>query len=103
MQTLAENAVTHGIEPRAAGGTLRIALAREGGRLIIQVRNPRTQGAEVERHGIGLAGARARLQLAFGEEARLQVAETDDAFEVKVECPWVKAEDERAEHAYPDR
>lgn len=103
LQTLVENAVTHGIEPRAAGGTLHIALSREGGRLKLRVTNPRTPGAEVERHGIGLAGARARLQLAYGEEARLRVAETGDTFEVTVECPWVKAEDGRTDHAHPDR
>ena len=103
LQTLVENAVTHGIEPRADGGRLNVSLSREDDHLKLRVTNPRTPGPEVERHGIGLAGARARLQLAFGPEARLRVTETDDAFEVQVECPWMSADDERKNHAHPDR
>ncbi len=103
LQTLVENAVTHGIEPRAAGGTLKVSLLRDGDRLKLRVMNPRVPGTEVERHGIGLAGARARLQLAFGSEAELRVTETGDAFEAQVECPWMNADDERTNHAHPDR
>lgn len=103
LQTLVENAVTHGIEPRAAGGILQVTLSRAGDRLTLRVTNPRAPGTEVERHGIGLAGARARLQLAFGPDARLWVMESGDAFEVQVECPWMKADDERTGDAHPDR
>ncbi len=103
LQTLVENAVTHGIEPRAAGGSLNVSLSREDDHLKLRVTNPRAPGPEVERHGIGLAGARARLQLAFGPEARLQVTETGDNFEVQVECPWMNADDERTNHAHSDR
>jgi len=102
LQTLVENAVTHGIEPSAAGGILFVSVSREGDQLKVRVTNPRIPGTEVERHGIGLAGARARLQLAFGMDARLRVTETGDAFEVQVECPWMKADDERMGDAHPD-
>lgn len=103
LQTLVENAVTHGIEPLAGGGTLKIAAWRETGSLRLRVANPREGAGGEGRHGIGLAGARARLQLAFGGEAALDIAETGDAFEVGVRCPWVEAGDERRGDAHPDR
>ena len=100
LQTLAENAVTHGIEPLAEGGILRIVLGREGDRLSLVVTNPRAAATGEGRHGIGLAGARARLQLAFGMEARLEAAAAGDRFEVRVSCPWTESE---ASDAHPDR
>lgn len=103
LQTLVENAVTHGIEPLAAGGTLSIVARREGGSLQLRVVNPREVGSGSGRHGIGLAGARARLQLAFGGEAGLDIAESGDTFEVRVQCPWVEADEERTDDAHPDR
>ena len=100
LQTLAENAVTHGIEPLASGGVLEIAVERRDGRLRIRVSNPRDPDARVEgQHGIGLAGARARLQLAFGAEAGLEVAAGRDHYEVRVECPWLETE---GPDAHPD-
>lgn len=100
LQTLAENAVTHGIEPLVCGGVLKIAVNHQGGHLRIWVSNPRDPAAQVERqHGIGLAGARARLQLAFGAEAELKVAAGTDHYEVRVECPWLVGEDR---DAHPD-
>ncbi|MGH8127413.1 MAG: sensor histidine kinase [Gammaproteobacteria bacterium] len=100
LQTLAENAITHGIELRAKGGTLRIKLWRERANLMLAVGNSLSSGMSEARHGIGLAGARARLQLAFGAKAELVVAETADRFEVRVRCPWV--EDGR-DDAHSDR
>jgi two-component system sensor histidine kinase AlgZ len=92
LQTLVENAITHGIEPRTAGGTLYIALHRDAAYLQLAVTNPLMRGASAGRHGIGLAGARARLQLAFGADAELAVAETEDQFIVRVRCPWMESE-----------
>jgi len=91
LQTLVENAVTHGVEPRAEGGTLRIVLRRDGDRLFLAVTNPLNAGTSEGRHGIGLAGVRARLQIAFGAEAELGTTESEDRFEVKVSCPWVES------------
>ena len=100
LQTLAENAITHGIEPRAEGGTLRIKLYRDRENLMLAVGNPLLPGMGGGRHGIGLAGARARLQLAFGARAELSVDTTGGRHEVQVRCPWMES---GRDDAHPDR
>ena len=40
LQPLLENAVVHGIAPLAEGGEISIRIARKGGRLLVQIRNP---------------------------------------------------------------
>jgi two-component system sensor histidine kinase AlgZ len=90
LQPLVENAVTHGVEPSAAGGRLVIRTRRAGRRLEIAVENPMTTAGEAG-HGIGLAGVRARLAVAFGDQATLALEETRDRFVAQVLCPWQTA------------
>ncbi|WP_305825274.1 sensor histidine kinase [Massilia brevitalea] len=76
LQPLVENAIRHGLEPKLAGGEVRIVAAVEGGRLRVQVLDdglgadapPAAKGA-----GTALANIRARLQHRYGERASLHL------------------------------
>jgi two-component system LytT family sensor kinase len=74
LQTLVENAVKHGIAAELEGGDLIIRASREAGSLLLEVENtghlsePRPGGKPV-----GLANARERLRLLYGDRASLQL------------------------------
>jgi LytS/YehU family sensor histidine kinase len=78
VQTLTENAVKHGIGERRDGGTIQIeADAPTGDRLRLHVRNPGTLQEEADPgSGTGLANARERLRLLFGDEASLHLRQS---------------------------
>jgi len=63
LQPLVENAVRHGIEPAAAGGTIEISVRHDGQMLLILIRDSGV-GLAAEPSapgGIGIANTRARL------------------------------------------
>jgi hypothetical protein len=74
LQTLVENAVKHGIATELEGGDLIIRASREVRSLLLEVENtgylsePRPGGKPV-----GLANARERLRLLYGDSASLQL------------------------------
>ncbi|MEN1939707.1 histidine kinase [Luteimonas sp. MJ174] len=74
LQTLVENAIKHGLEPRTAAGTVWIRARRSDGTVAVTVAddgdgfNAKTSGT-----GIGLKNVRERLRLVFGGEAALAV------------------------------
>jgi LytS/YehU family sensor histidine kinase len=74
LQTLVENAIKHGLEPRTAGGHVWIRARRNDGVVAITVAddgdgfNSKTSGT-----GIGLKNVRERLRLVYGAEATLAV------------------------------
>ena len=72
LQPLSENAVRHGIAPRAAGGHIEITARRRGGSLEIEVRDD-GPGAGSIREGVGIANTRARLTQLYGPHARLDL------------------------------
>jgi LytS/YehU family sensor histidine kinase len=77
VQTLVENAIKHGISLRPSGGFLTVASRFEGGDLRLEVMN---SGRIVETGAgtrLGLANARARLALLFGEDAELTLENRD--------------------------
>lgn len=78
LQTLVENAVKYGIDPRREGGELVIAAWADGARLEIRVTNPgaldpATPGRSAASTGVGLRNASERLQLLFGGQASLSL------------------------------
>jgi LytS/YehU family sensor histidine kinase len=79
LQTLAENAVKHGIARLPTGGALSIAARVVEHELRIEVIN--TGGfivATEESANVGLENARARLRLMYGARASLTVATLDE-------------------------
>jgi len=93
LQPLVENAIRHGLEPKVAGGEVRIVAAVEDGRLRLLVRDdglgvdapPAAQGA-----GTALANIRARLQHRYGERAslRLQHVMQGAGIDATIELPY---------------
>jgi signal transduction histidine kinase len=74
LQTLVENAIKHGLEPRVGGGTIWIRARRCNDSVAVTVAddgegfNTKTSGT-----GIGLKNLRERLGLAYGSQAALGV------------------------------
>jgi len=74
LQTLAENAIKHGLEPMPAGGTVWISARAADGKLAITVADDgRGFSEDAGGTGIGLKNVRERLRLAYGEAASLSV------------------------------
>jgi len=82
LQPLVENAVTHGISPRAQGGTLVIRAALAPGRLLLEVADDGaglgTDGERLIREGHGLGHVRQRLEVYFHGRARLELRNNPD-------------------------
>lgn len=88
LQTLVENAVTHGIAHLLDGGELRLSAARLDDRLKIAIENPRDPDAPRSRGaGVGLENVRRRLEALYGSEARLTVHAETEAFGVGLSLP----------------
>jgi hypothetical protein len=78
LLTLVENAVEHGVSPRLSGGTVQLRLRRAGALVAVEVADdgpglPEGPAEPAPGH-LGLANTRARLAQAFGERARLVLA-----------------------------
>ncbi|MBX3689149.1 MAG: histidine kinase [Dokdonella sp.] len=87
LQPLVENAIYHGIQPRAEGGTLSIHGQRAHGEVEIVFANPLPQGASARRNGMALANVRARIGYHFGTHGELRVEPQADQFIVRVRLP----------------
>ncbi|MCK6425581.1 MAG: sensor histidine kinase [Burkholderiaceae bacterium] len=77
LQSLVENAIKHGLEPKAEGGTLRVQAEIRHGQLVVAVSDTGLGWgrAPTAGTGTGLNNIRERLQLLYGSQAALQVAE----------------------------
>jgi two-component system, LytTR family, sensor histidine kinase AlgZ len=75
VQTLVENAITHGIAELPAGGVVRIDARVVDGHLKIQVANSGRLRASVAGTGVGLENAREQLRLLYGDAASLALRE----------------------------
>ena len=77
MQTLVENAIKHGLEPKPEGGTLAVKAQIVHGKLQVVVADTGLGfgRAATAGTGVGLANIRERLQLLYGAKASLTVAE----------------------------
>lgn len=90
VQPLAENAIYHGIEPLAEGGSVRISARREVDTVHIQVSNPRpggTRPAHARGNRVAMDNIRQRLTLAYGRAAALKVEETPAEYCVTLILP----------------
>jgi signal transduction histidine kinase len=74
LQTLAENAIKHGLEPVPGGGNIWITARLAGDKMSVTVADDgRGFSEEGGGTGIGLKNVRERLRLAYGEEASLSI------------------------------
>jgi two-component sensor histidine kinase len=91
LQPLVENAIRHGIAPRAAPGNVLVTATRRGDRLELTVvddgvgENPRAE----HRDGVGLGNTRARLLSLYGSDHRFEASSgSSGGFAVRIEIPY---------------
>ena len=73
LQSLIENSIKHGLEPKIEGGRIEISAKVVHATLRVDVRD---NGAGFEMHsdeGVGLANIRERLRLLYGKDAELVI------------------------------
>jgi two-component system sensor histidine kinase AlgZ len=91
IQPLLENAIYHGIEPRAEGGTVTISGEVSADLVTIVVRNP-LDPAPRPREGnrLALANIRERLSLLYGERALMKSGRFDAEYIVTLRFPLIE-------------
>jgi two-component system LytT family sensor kinase len=82
LQPLVENAIQHGIAPRAAGGRVKVSARHDAERLHLAVWNdgPGLPGGSLQpvRDGLGLATTKQRLEQLYGRDHSFAVANSAD-------------------------
>ncbi len=95
LQPLVENAIRHGIAPRADAGKILIESRRENGFIELSVSD---NGAGLNdsaktHNGIGLANTRERLEKLYGEEQKFEIVSSKHGgLQVKIKIPYHKNE-----------
>jgi two-component sensor histidine kinase len=91
LQPLVENAIRHGIAPRAAPGHVMVTATKHDGRLELSVvddgvgENPKAD----HRDGVGLGNTRARLLSLYGNDHRFEAGSASSGgFAVHIEIPY---------------
>ncbi len=87
LQPLVENAVRHGIEPSAAGGTVRVRTRVRRGQVEIAVVNTLPEQASAPGHGIALRNVRERLRLMHDVAADLRAGRDGALYRVEIVVP----------------
>jgi two-component system sensor histidine kinase AlgZ len=91
LQPLLENAVYHGVEPRAEPSVVSIELYLEGEHVHAVLNNPYRDGAATAGNRMALANIRERLQLHFDAEATLTTRAAGGAYQVRIVMRYIKS------------
>jgi len=93
LQTLVENAIKHGLEPKPGGGTVWLLARRDDDRVAVTVADDGLGfGVAGGGTGIGLKNVRERLRLIYGERATLSVvANAPEGVAATITVPAVPA------------
>jgi sensor histidine kinase YesM len=98
LQPLVENAIRHGIEPRACGGRVEIGAERVNGQLRLTVRDDGVGLRETSSragHGIGLSNTQERLARMYGEAHTFELrAGEHGGVAVSIAIPYRQAGEE---------
>ena len=87
IQTLADNAIKHGIAELPDGGIVRIEAHAANGRVEILVANTGHLKAPAANGGRGLGNTRERLRLIYGEAATFSLQEIRGTVEARLALP----------------
>ena len=91
LQSLVENSIKHGLEPKPEGGSLTISADISNGRLRVTVADSGLgfAAAGVSGSGVGLANVRERLAALYGGAAKLSIeANSPSGTIVTIEVPY---------------
>ncbi|MGE5468755.1 MAG: sensor histidine kinase [Ignavibacteria bacterium] len=75
VQPLVENAVRHGLEPKAAGGRVAVRCREDDRAMSIEIEDDGLGFAPGQAAGVGLANVRKRLRACYGDAASLALEE----------------------------
>lgn len=91
LQPLVENAIHHGIQALAAGGTIKVRVERRGKLVILAIENPKPRvaapGGRQRSNHIALSNIRDRLRLRYGDEAQLHAVDLGDSYVASLVLP----------------
>lgn len=87
LQTLVENAIKHGIAQVTDQGDLTVRAARENGAVRLEVENTGELRESSNGMRVGLANARERLRLLYGDRASLQLKGAGERVTATVTIP----------------
>ncbi|HYY58650.1 MAG TPA: histidine kinase [Pyrinomonadaceae bacterium] len=98
LQPIVENAIRHGIAPRAAAGLIEISAERVHEAVRLQVRDNGPglpKGSSVDSDGsIGLSNTRTRLEQMYGAKHRFELRNADEGgLVVSITLPFCRADD----------
>lgn len=95
LQSLVENAIKHGIEPKPEGGKVRVAAGVQGTQLWVEVRDTGVglpDGELLEGPtsgtGLGLQNIRERLAMLFPGKSRLMLMSDENGTVVRITVPY---------------
>jgi len=95
LQPIVENAIRHGIAPRTDAGRIEITARRFDGALQVQITDNgpglavNGNNGRILKEGVGLANTQARLQQLYGDDSRLDLANTaKGGLSVTLEIPF---------------
>lgn len=94
LQPIVENAIQHGIAPRASGGLVETRVKRVGETLWMQVKDNGCGpgGSSTEGHGIGMKNIQERLAYFYpGTHEFHATAPADGGYEVTIQIPYERA------------
>ena len=89
LQSLVENAIKHGLEPKPEGGRIEIEAQVADGQLLIHVRDTGVGFSPNAPQGSGLANIRERLKHRYGVDASLTITRNEPAGSiVRIALPY---------------
>lgn len=91
VQPLLENAVYHGIEALAGGGTIRVHGQRDGATLVLNIDNPAPEKNIKARSGnrMALENIRLRFEALHGAHGQLRTEQHEHSFHVELRFPYM--------------
>lgn len=94
LQPLVENAIRHGIAPKAPGGIIAISASQDNGSLRLEVRD-NGRGASSVNHGVGLSNTQKRLEQLYGARHTFSWQNLPEGgFAVTVSLPYITTDDQ---------
>jgi signal transduction histidine kinase len=96
LQSLVENAIKHGIEPKPEGGKVTVAARTQKGQLVVEVRDTGVGIVDLDRleaptsgTGIGLQNIRERLAMLYSGKAHLSLmSDSGTGTMVRIAVPY---------------
>jgi len=89
VQSQVENAIKHGISKLPKGGIVNVSAKITGNDLLLEVKNSGQLNNEKSETGFGLDNSRHRLELLYGNLAKIEIGNTNNnEVSVKIKIPF---------------